>query len=122
MNNQEARGLEKPGHSWASCSEIHGTVFNMNMIKLAPIQNCAETNKQKMWQHRPRGTSFRHGKYKLKVVVGFCSMDSERNEDRQCMAGLESRKVPFRRHQMELKPKAPWRPEGSRGTRTMGVH
>lgn len=43
MNNKEARGLEKPGHSWAFCSEIQGTVFNTSMIKLAPIQKCAET-------------------------------------------------------------------------------
>lgn len=43
MNNEETRGLEKPGHSWAFCSEIQGTTFNKNMIKLAPIQKCTET-------------------------------------------------------------------------------
>lgn len=43
MNNEEARGIEKPGHSWAFCSEIQGTVFNTSMIKLAPIQKHAGT-------------------------------------------------------------------------------
>lgn len=34
MNNEEARGLEKPGQSWAFCSEVYPTTLGKNKIKI----------------------------------------------------------------------------------------